>query len=339
MKNIAKYTYFLFVLFGILCFFASCQKGQTYIPRDVPEVKVTYHHFDEALLAMQDSLDLERLYSDFPYFIATYTEDILGIHIEDTTYLREALPQFLNDTVYGFRQTNQRCAELFADRSDIETSITRGFSRLHYLYPDMAIPEIYFFLSGFNAALLITENEDIAVGIDMYLGSDYEYYNHVVYDYQKYMMRKACIPMDVVSAWLFEQLPYTGNQNRLIDYMIYRGKVFYLLSQLFDDQSEYDVIGYPKEKWEWAQRNEGAIWRLMIDKRDLWRTEQLTISSYLNDGPFTSEISQDSPARLGVWIGMHIVRDYMNRHPEVSLPQLMEIQDAQYILEESYYRP
>ena len=63
------------------------------------------------------------------------------------------------------------------------------------------------------------------------------------------------------------------------------------------------------------------------------------LTSYLNDGPFTSEISQQSPGRLGMWVGWRIVESYMNHHPEVTLADLLAENDAQHILEHSYYKP
>ena len=63
------------------------------------------------------------------------------------------------------------------------------------------------------------------------------------------------------------------------------------------------------------------------------------INSYLNDGPFTAEISQESPGRLGLWVGWRIVDSYMTNNKDVTLIELMGESDAQKILEQSYYKP
>ena len=173
----------------------------------------------------------------------------------------------------------------------------------------------------------------------MYLGSDYEYYNRVVYEYQKQTMRKECIPVDVISAFLFRMLPYTSDKSRLLDQMLYRGKVMYLTSQIFDELPGYEVMGWTEEQWKWCVKNERAIWHLVMDKRDLFKTESLVLTGYLNDGPFTSEVSQDAPGRLGIWLGWRIVESYMEHNENVTLQELMAEPDAQKILEESYYKP
>ncbi len=318
----------------------SCRRQSRYFPALQPE-PVRFVRFDSAFLAIRpDSAeqDIRLLYERFPSFMPVFVEDLLGMPSDDTAALVTAVQGFLSDTLYGFAETNKREQELFADLSDIERQTSLAFARIRYLYPDWETPELYLFVSGFQSAVYFTE-DGLAIGADMYLGKDYPYYRNVVYQYQLQTMRKECIPVDVVSAWLFSHIPYTGVKNRLLDQMMYRGKVMYLLSCLFDKLPGYEVMGYTKEQWDWCVYHERAIWHRMMDKRDLFRTEQRVLSSYLNDGPFTSEISQESPGRVGTWIGWRIVESYMAHNDTVSLTSLMEQDDAQLILETSFYKP
>jgi len=329
--------------FIIACLMAltACQHGRTYFPKDLETQDVEIVRFDRALLNVNESTvgqDIRVLYDEYPVFMPLWVEDILGIPSWDTAILEQQLPKFLEDTLYGFKQTNALERELFADISDIQKPLNKAFTRIHWLYPETEIPTLYLFISGFVTPIFM-EDDLIGIGADMYLGSDYEYYNRVVYEYQKQTMRKECIPVDVVSAYLFRTLPYTSTKSRLLDQMIYRGKVMYLTAQLFDDLPGYEVMGWTKDQWKWCERNEEAIWHLVMDKRDLFKTESLVLTSYLNDGPFTSEISQDSPGRLGIWLGWRIVESYMAHNENVTLQELIAEPDAQKILEESYYKP
>ncbi|MGM9837868.1 MAG: hypothetical protein ACI30A_05185 [Paludibacteraceae bacterium] len=330
------------LLIGVLLL-SGCNPSRTYFPnkRDLEPKHIQIVRFDSALMSVQSATtaqDIRRLYTEYPVFMPVFTEDILGIPATDTAYLEEALPAFLADTVYGFAKTNLLVEQQFADISGISQSIDDAFARLCYLYPETELPIIYLFISGFNSSIYFTDNI-IGIGTDMYLGSDYELYNRVVYDYQKQTMRKECIPADIVSAYLFRNLPYTSSKNRLIDQMIYRGKVMYLLAQLFPTLPDYEIMGYTKEQWQWCVKNEKAIWHLVMDKRDLFKTESIVLTSYLNDGPFTAEISQDSPGRVGTWIGWRIAESYMTHNQDISLQELMAEPDAQLILEKSFYKP
>ena len=327
----------------ILCLLAltACHKGRTYFPRDLAPQQIELVRFDNALMNVHEATvaqDIRVLYDTYPVFMPLWVEDILGIPSSDTLYLEQQLPAFLNDTVYGFKATNQREQEVFADVQELESELSKAFARIAYLYPQTEVPTMVLFVSGFQTPIYF-EDDLIGIGADMYLCSDYEYYNRVVYDYQKQTMRKECIPVDVVSAFLFRTLPYTSTKSRLLDQMMYRGKIMYLTAQIFDNLPGYEVMGWTKEQWDWCVRNEQAIWHLVMDKRDLFKTESLVLTGYLNDGPFTSEVSQDAPGRLGIWLGWRIAESFMEHHQDVTLQELIAEGDAQKILEQSFYKP
>ncbi|MCQ2345419.1 MAG: hypothetical protein MJZ82_01465 [Paludibacteraceae bacterium] len=318
----------------------SCHHSSSYFPKEMEEKHIEIVRFDNAVLNVRPESareDIELLYEEYPIFMPVWVENILGIPVEDTTYLAEALPSFLNDTTYGFKATNERAKEQYADINDIQKELDNAFTKIAYLWPEWPIPTLYLFISGFNASILFID-DDLAAGVDMYLGSDYEYYNRVVYEYQKQTMRKECLSTDVVSAYLFRNIPMGGSKNRLLENMIYRGKVMYLLAQIMD-QPYFETMGYTREQWDWCEHNERAIWNTIMDKRDLFKTEAIVLTSYLNEGPFTQEVSQQAPGRLGTWVGWQIVESYMHHNPEVTLQELMDESDAQKILEQSYYKP
>jgi hypothetical protein len=328
----------LIILSVVLC---ACHGGRDYFPRDIESVEVNIVRFDSAQLAVRpDSVkqDIEQLFTDYEEFMPMFVEGILRLPTEDTAYLCEMYGNFLTDTTMGFAQTNAKTQELFADISKLQKSLNTGFSRLHYLYPEWEIPTVYLFVSGFNSSVMYYENI-MGVGVDMYLGSDYPYYNQVVYNYQKQTMRKECVVGDLLNMYIAYQIPYNSKYNRLLEHMIFRGKQMFLLSQLLPDEPAWEIIGYSKEQWNWCEKYEQAIWNRIMEKRDLFKTESMVRVSYLNNGPFTAEISQESPGRLGVWVGWQIVDSYMRNNENVSIKQLIDEGDAQKILEQSFYKP
>ena len=71
----------------------------------------------------------------------------------------------------------------------------------------------------------------------------------------------------------------------------------------------------------------------------LFSTDVMLIKKYMNDAPFTATISQESPGRLGAWIGLRIVDSYMRKNTNVTLRDLMNENNYQKMLEQSDYRP
>ena len=328
----------LFILAVLLC---ACQGGREYFPKYLEAVEVEVVRFDSALLSVRPDcaeVDIKQLYKDYEEFMPVYIEGVLGLNAEDTAEVSRLYANFLTDTTMGFAQTNEEVRKQFADINNIQSELNQGFTRMHYLYPELDIPRIYLLVSGFNASVFAYD-DIIAIGADMYLGADYEYYNQVVYNYQKASMDKKFLAGDVLNYYISQNIPYTSKYNRLLEHMLFRGKQMYLLEQLLPNSPLWEVIGYTKEQWDWCVKWEKEIWNRIMDKRDLFKTETMVITSYLNDGPFTSEISQESPGRLGIWVGWRIIDSYMRHNEEVTLQELMKDGDAQKILEKSYYRP
>ena len=61
---------------------------------------------------------------------------------------------------------------------------------------------------------------------------------------------------------------------------------------------------------------------------------------FINEAPFSKfylEIDNESPGRVGQWLGWQIVRSYMENN-DVSLDQLL-VTDAKTIFEKSKYKP
>ena len=328
----------LLILTVVLC---ACQGGREYFPKNLEAVEVEVVRFDSALLSVRPDcaeVDIKQLYKDYEEFMPVYIEGVLGLNAEDTAEVSRLYANFLTDTTMGFAQTNEEVRKQFADINNIQSELNQGFTRMHYLYPELDIPRIYLLVSGFNASVFAYD-DIIAVGADMYLGADYEYYNQVVYNYQKVSMDKKFLAGDVLNYYISQKIPYTSKYNRLLEHMLFRGKQMYLLEQLLPNSPLWEVIGYTKEQWDWCVTWEKEIWNKIMDKRDLFKTESMVITSYLNDGPFTSEISSESPGRLGIWVGWQIIDSYMRHNEDVTLQELMKDGDAQKILEKSFYRP
>jgi hypothetical protein len=279
---------------------------------------------------------LKGLYTNYHDFLPVFTSEILDTTATDTAAVSNLFYQFLTNK--SFKPINKKTLQTFSNISDIEKKVSDAYTYIHYYFPEVKLPEIYFYVSGFNRAVMLNP-KFIAIGTDLYLGSNYPAYKNITYEYLKYDMRRECVATDVVSATLFRMFVMNSSENRLLDNMLFRGKVMYLLSVFMPTEKPEDIMGYTKEQWKWGTTNEKQIWGYMIDQKHLFSTDVLLVRKYMNDAPFTAPISQESPGRLGTWIGWQIIRSYMNNNPKVTLPELMKDNNYQKMLEDSGYRP
>ena len=334
-----KLKFFLPLLLILIAF--SCgRKNRFSIDSDYKRVEVKIQRFDSDLIQLDTtdlSVSVEQLYARYPRFLPTFISDLDTISSQDTLAVARVLKDFI--TYPKVMQINQKVLETFSDVSAMEKDISEAYTYISYYFPKLKLPEVYFYVSGLSRPVMMDEGMNfIGIGSDFYLGSDYELYQSAVYDYQLQNMRPESISTDVVSAVLFNYFRFDSKQNRLIDNMLHRGKVMYLLSVFMPEQTKQDIMGYTDVQWSWAVNNESKIWKQMISQKDLFSSDLPLIRSYLNEAPFTSRISPESPGRLGTWVGMRIVENYMKKNKDVTLQRLMQLNDYQKLLQESGYK-
>ena len=186
----------------------------------------------------------------------------------------------------------------------------------------------------------------LIISLDMYLGSNYKYYNDVLaaapYNIPAYVQkrfRKDYIMTDCMRAIATTVIDNSQQSEKFIDYIIYEGKILYFLDAVLPDTPDSLKIYYTPAQMDWCQKNESNIWSFIIDKKLLYSTDPSMITKFCTDGPFTAVFSRQSPSRVGIWIGWQIVRAYMENNKKISIKELFTDQDAQGILTRSKYKP
>ena len=327
-------------LLGLILLFSACNKKNRFeIDTNKNRVEVKIHRFDKDLLGI-DTLKMnagvDSLYSLYRSFLPVFVSDVLDTTSKDTAAVRSLFYKFLTNKT--FAPVNMKALQTFTDVRDIEKELSNAYTNIHYYFPEVKLPEVYFFVSGFNRSVMMN-NQFIAVGTDYYLGSDYPAYKGLTYEYVVKNMRRECLTTDLVSTTLFRMFPMNSSQYRLLDNMLFRAKVLYLMSVFMPNEKPEGIMGYSADQMKWCKTNEKQIWAAIIDQQHLFSTDVMLIKKYMNDAPFTATISPDSPGRLGSWIGLQIVDSYMRKNTNVSLRDLMNENNYQKMLEQSDYKP
>ena len=77
----------------------------------------------------------------------------------------------------------------------------------------------------------------------------------------------------------------------------------------------------------------------LMEKKQLFSSDWRLITQMVNPAPFTQGFSQDSPGRLGEYIGLQIVKSYMENNRNLTLYDMFAATDAEQLLRDSQYRP
>ncbi len=105
-------------------------------------------------------------------------------------------------------------------------------------------------------------------------------------------------------------------------------------------KTESEKIGYSGEQLDWAISNEGEIWRYFIENEMLFDTDSELLSRFINPAPFSKfylNLDNDTPGKIGQYIGWQIVRSYMKNNDD-SLANML-IKSANEIYEKSKFKP
>lgn len=333
-----KYLYFLLCLISL----AACKSGNrnrfTDIDKDLEVTPLTIHRLDLGIMAL-DPQNIKGGLSALQQAQPGLTELWLGavdLQGAPDEVLQQELGNFLQNP--EVKQLHTEAQKTLSDISDIELEVSKAFARLQKLDPKTEVPELFLFVSGFDTKAI---NSPKAIGLsdDYYLGSDYKLYSQVSYRYERILFNREYIATDFLSCFLAKHYPYRMKQSRLLDHMLYYGRLKYLLSVLFPDRPEWQIMGYTEQQWKWCETNEKEAWGYLLDQKYLFNSDGFEIQKFIEDAPFTQPLTQDSPGRMGVWFGYRIINNYMEAHPEVTMEQLMADCDAQHILSQSQYSP
>ena len=330
--------YFIF-FFCLVVGMISCSRNPLKINVTNVELELKVKHFDHDLL----SLKPEELESSIPQLKESYGEffDIFTYRmikiggIEQENFF-EQLSLFVSDTL--IRSLEANVAEKI-DTIQLREELEEAFKHYKYYFPGKPIPVIYTCISGFNQSVVTAENL-LGVSLDKYLGVKSRYYEELgLPAYKRRNMHPQKMVSDMLYAWGITEWPKSEHSNNLLSHMINEGKVMYFVDAMMPEMADTLKLGFTKMQLEFCKKNEAQMWTSLAEHKQLFTSERMEIKRFMDDGPYTSAFSEESPARTGMWLGWQIVRSYMKEHKDMKLADLMNNTDYQGILNQSGYQP
>lgn len=334
-------TFQLFLFSILLSFIFSCNNNRLDI--DISNVNipaVNTLRLDQDMFTMDTSnieASTSELNKKYDRFYATFVTGIINNGgMRDSSYASR-MKRFLHDK--DMHNAYLNCQTVYPNLDNLNDELTTAFKRFKYHFPKKSIPNTVAMMSGFNHATVFTNNT-LAIGLEMYLGSENKFYKMLAYpSYKVAFMNKENIASDAIRTWMFSEFPYKMNKNDFLSEIIYLGKILYLNDALLPQTHDTIKMQYTTQQLDYCTANEFNVWTYFIAQKLLYTTDRTEITKFTGEGPFTSALSKESAPRIGYWTGLQIVRQFMNEHPEVTLQELMDLNDAQVILSKSKYKP
>lgn len=324
------------LLFLVILVIDGCNWHKNRLNIDVSSIKipdVIIHRYDRDLFNIPiNSIQsgLEQIQNEYYFF--------LGTDLNDSKKLDDMKAYLENPRNIDFQKA---CETQYKDLTKVEQGLTEAFRHWKYYFPEVKLPRVYTFISGgdyTNPVQLV--DSVLIIALDNYLGKDFKpYLTDGLALYQLDRMKEDHIVPDCVREIVNAMYQGVPAPATLLGGMVEAGKRQYIMDALIPEVPGYLKMDYTKEQYSWAEKNETHVWAALVENRLLYSSDGQSSQMFLADGPFTMEFSKDSPPRLGEWIGLQIIRSFMQKNPEITLQMMMQENDAQKILTLSGYKP
>ena len=280
--------------------------------------------FDQAFFNAKPQ-DLNTLKNKFPDFFDPNTPDAFWIEKNQNK---------------DWRDLYQETQIKFADFNQNQKQIENVFKHIKYYFPTVKTPQIYTLISEMDYNYTtIYANDKLLIGLEFYLGKDHKFYQSIPAYIRQNFEERQMMP-NVVQSFA-EKVVSISNNDTFIAMMVASGKQLYLKDILIPDYTDAEKIGYTDQQILWSKENEAEIWKKFIEDNLLYSTDAKLAPRFINLAPFSKfylEIDNESPGRIGQWMGWQIVRSFMENNPEVTIQQLLKM-DAKVVFEKSKYKP
>lgn len=296
------------------------------------DVDIAIQRLDRTLRKMSSAAEMDSLLRAEPAF----AEEFLKMSAyPDPRILSSQFYQLMSDSTID--SLFLEIERIFGDMRDVEEQFEIAFRHIKYHYPDFEIPKVKTVATGIMHDMHLSDSL-IILGLDYYLGAGGKYLpdipDYIAKRYQKEYMTPQCIML--ISTW------YNANdqkdQTALAD-MIFYGKAYYFTKMTIPHVHDSLITGYTSTEIQEIHEFENVIWAGLLENEALYETNHVIKEKFLGERPKTYEIGEKCPGRIGRWVGYRIVSEYMKKHPDVTLSQLMANPDAQTIFNRSGYRP
>lgn len=337
-----KFTGRILVIAGILAV-AACSSDKRQVP-DVSGITVPFEvqRFDRDFFSMDTTnlvAGLDSLQRKYGSFLNDYLFNILSLPPQP-----DSVPAHVKMFLHDYRPVYDSVQQHFKNVNAAEKEVVLGLKLIRHYFPAYQVPDkmICFVgpIEGFGNVLTAS---GLAVGLQQNLGKEFpiyhsDYLREVYPAYQSRRFEAGYIPANCMRNLLDDMYP-AGNGNRpLIEQMIELGKRLYVLDILLPETADSIKTGYTQAQLDGCFENEALIWNYFVRNDLLYVTDPLQIRDYVNDGPKTAVLGENSPGCIGQFTGWQIVKKWMEKQKDTSLIHLMETPGKQ-IFEEAKYKP
>lgn len=289
-------------------------------------------------LAKATSQTIQRknntFHKDLGAFYKYYLDEMLQAGLPEDPAIGERLMKFVKDS--AIEASFHSVKSQFSSVDPYVSTFRKGMKRLKYHFKDIQLPQTLIFYHSLFSNGVMSTNDQLAVGIEMYLGPDDPIVQKLPGQnfptYFKEKMVPKFLPVDMARSWVENQLYSGEEESKFSDIMIEKGKTLYLLHAIYPDMDPSLLMRFEKADYKWCEKNEFLIWQFLVDQKFIYTDDPNVHRNFFSEGPFTPGLPEGAPSKVGEFVGFRIVKQFMDKNPDVGLKELIEIENIHKIL-------
>jgi len=335
---------FLLTAALIISIFSKCKNSDN-VP-DVSDIKIelSTKHFERDLFStgsLQNIQQLEKLLAQYPNFGKNFLITILNT---DPAWPADSLVAYVNSFTTAYKNVYDSSQKVFADFSPYEKQVKKSLQYLKYYFPNYPAPKkIITYIGPFDGYGDILDVDAFMVGLHHHLGANFSMYKSELVrttypDYISNRFEPDYIAVNCMKNVVADMYPEKIEDKTLVVQMIEKGKQLYLLQKLVPFAANHQLIGYTEKQFKESLQREAIIWDLFVQNNFLQSIDNNIIKNYIGESPKTTELGEAAPGNIGSFCGWQIVKKFMDKFPETTLPNLMKT-NAENIFEQAKYKP
>lgn len=290
------------------------------------DVDLKFERFEQKMFAARSPEEMKKINDELIVsggeLYEYYVWDMLRAGDAHDDSIGVYLYYFVSDSM--MRMVTDDIAITFGDFSLQQEQITDAFRHFKYHFPDQKVPEkIITYNSAFNYGVVSTD-KNIGIGLEMYLGMDNRIIQKIGFpQFMKAKMNKDYLIVDVCHSWMISNVMGEDKGETFLSSALYYGKLRYAVDAMLPEVEDHFKIRYTAEEYDWALASEYDIWQFLVDMNYIYSTEAKVKLRYFEEAPTTVDM-EGSPGRIGQFIGWQIVKQYMEKNPEVTVEELVK---------------
>ena len=231
------------------------------------------------------------------------------------------------------------CRRIHSDLSGLEKDLGKAMQYYRHYTGDARPKTLVTFLSEYGVGACTMGDDTLGLGLDMFLGSDFGGYDPSVFpQFIRGQMRPEYMLPQVIKAFAQNMLPPLKSE-RMLDIMLNNGKVLYLMDLFLPEVTAAMKMEYTEEQMTWVAENEARIWNHFVSRELLYSTRRQEYQKLVGPSPNAPNMPAEAPGQTANYIGWQMIKSFVKRNPDVSLQDMLAMDDGQKIMEMARYRP